>query len=90
MGQSMKMQLGQLGEITSGPSGSQLDNLQDGPDGVPVISPSDLTERNTVEGRHVRRVPWDGSRNSPALLCRQATFLVVRQGSLGSSGAYLR
>ena len=79
----MKMQLGQLSEITPGPSGSLLDNLQDGPDGVPVISPSDLGERNAVDGRHVRRVPWDEARKLARFALREGDLLVVRQGSLG-------
>lgn len=83
VGQSMMMQLGQLGEITSGPSGSQLDNLQDGPDGVPVISPSDLTDRNTVDGRHVRRVPWNRVKKLARFALQEGDVLVVRQGSLG-------
>jgi type I restriction enzyme S subunit len=79
----MKMQLGQLGEIISGPSGSMLENLQPGPDGVPVVSPSDLTERNTVEGRHVRRVPWDGTKKLARFALQEGDVLVVRQGSIG-------
>jgi type I restriction enzyme S subunit len=79
----MKMQLGQLSEITAGPSGSLLDNLQDGPDGLPVISPSDLTERNAVDGRHVRRVPWDGAKKLARFALQEGDLLVVRQGSLG-------
>jgi type I restriction enzyme, S subunit len=82
-GQSVKMQLGQLSEITPGPSGSLLDNLQDGPDGVPVISPSDLGERNAVDGRHVRRVLWDQARKLARFALREGDLLVVRQGSIG-------
>jgi type I restriction enzyme S subunit len=79
----VKVQLGQLSEITPGPSGSLLDNLQDGPDGVPVISPSDLGGRNAVDGRHVRRVPWDEARKLARFALLEGDLLVVRQGSLG-------
>ena len=34
-----QVSLKSLCEVTAGPSGSLLDNLHDGPDGVPVISP---------------------------------------------------
>jgi type I restriction enzyme S subunit len=76
-------ELGQLSEITAGPSGSLLDNLHEGPDGVPVISPSNLTERNAVDGRHVRRVPWDRAKKLARFALQEGDLLVVRQGSLG-------
>jgi type I restriction enzyme S subunit len=81
-----KIQLGQLGEITAGPSGSLLDNLHDGPDGVPVISPSDLAERNAIDGRHVRRVPWERAGKLARFALQEGDLLVVRQGSLGRLG----
>lgn len=82
----MSMRLGLLSEITAGPSGSLLDNLQEGPDGVPVISPSNLTERRTIDGRHVRRVPWDDTRKLARFALEEGDLLVVRQGSLGRLG----
>jgi type I restriction enzyme, S subunit len=81
--QPVKMPLGKLSEITPGPSGSLLDNLQDGPDGVPVISPSDLAEHNAVDVRHVRRVPWDEAKKLARFALLEGDLLVVRQGSLG-------
>lgn len=83
MGQSMKMQLRQLSEITPGPSGSLLGDLKDGPDGVPVISPSDLTERNAVDVRNVRRVPLSEAKKLARFALQAGDLLVVRQGSLG-------
>ena len=83
MGQSMKMQLRQLSEITPGPSGSLLGDLKDGPDGVPVISPSDLTERNAVDVRNVRRVPLSEAKKLARYALQAGDLLVVRQGSLG-------
>ena len=50
---------------------------------MPVISPSDLTERNAVDGRHVRRVPWDGAKKLARFALQAGDLLVVRQGSLG-------
>jgi type I restriction enzyme S subunit len=75
--------LGELGEITAGPSGSLLDNLQDGPDGVPVISPSDLAAGNVVDGRHVRRLPGEGAKRLDRFALQDGDLLVVRQGSIG-------
>lgn len=83
MGQSMKMQLRQLSEITPGPSGSLLGDLKDGPNGVPVISPSDLTERNAVDVRNVRRVPLSEAKKLARFALQAGDLLVVRQGSLG-------
>jgi type I restriction enzyme, S subunit len=79
----MKMQLRQLSEITPGPSGSLLGDLKDGPDGVPVISPSDLTERNAVDVRNVRRVPLSEAKKLARFALQAGDLLVVRQGSLG-------
>jgi len=83
VGQSMKMQLRQLSEITPGPSGSLLGDLKDGPNGVPVISPSDLTERNAVDVRNVRRVPLSEAKKLARFALQAGDLLVVRQGSLG-------
>ena len=47
--------------VTAGPSGALLDNLHDGPDGVPVVTPPDITDQHTIDARRVRRVP-DGTR----------------------------
>jgi type I restriction enzyme S subunit len=79
----MKMQLRQLSEITPGPSGSLLGDLKDGPNGVPVISPSDLTERNAVDVRNVRRVPLSEAKKLARFALQAGDLLVVRQGSLG-------
>lgn len=77
------MQLRQLSEITPGPSGSLLGDLKDGPNGVPVISPSDLTERNAVDVRNVRRVPLSEAKKLARFALQAGDLLVVRQGSLG-------
>lgn len=78
-----RIPLGELGKITAGPSGSLLDHLHQGPDGVPVIRPPDLTEWHTVATRSLRRLPAeDAKRLSRFALCA-GDILIVRQGSLG-------
>lgn len=75
--------LGSLCEVTAGPSGSLLDSLHDGPDGVPVISPPDLTAHHTVDTRRLRRVPWDETKRLSRFSLREGDILIVRQGALG-------
>lgn len=78
-----RIPLGSLCSVTAGPSGSLLDNLNDGPDGVPVISPPDITEHLTVDTRRVRRLPeGQAARLARFALC-EGDLLVVRQGTLG-------
>lgn len=81
--QAIQMALGELSEVTAGPSGSLLDNLHDGPDGVPVISPADLTEHHTVDVRRVRRVPSADAKKLARFALQEGDLLVVRQGALG-------
>lgn len=75
--------LGSLCEVKAGPSGSLLDSLHDGPDGVPVISPPDLTDDHRVDTRRLRRVPWDEAKKLSRFSLREGDVLIVRQGSLG-------
>ncbi|MGW4889252.1 restriction endonuclease subunit S [Streptomyces murinus] len=75
--------LGSICEVTPGPSGSLLESLQDGPDGVPVISPPDLTDDHTVDTRRLRRVPWSEAKRLSRFALREGDLLVVRQGALG-------
>ncbi|MFD3732901.1 restriction endonuclease subunit S [Streptomyces sp. NPDC058632] len=75
--------LGSLCEVKAGPSGSLLDSLHDGPDGVPVISPPDLTDDHTVDTRRLRRVPWDETKRLSRFSLREGDILIVRQGALG-------
>ena len=79
----MNISLGKLSEVTPGPSGSLLENLQDGPNGVPVISPSDLAEHNAVDARRVRRLPWADAKKLARFALVEGDILMVRQGSLG-------
>lgn len=78
-----RIPLGKLGEITAGPSGSLLDHLHQGPDGVPVISPPDLTEWQTVATRRLRRLPEEDAKRLSRFALRAGDILIVRQGTLG-------
>ncbi|WP_181724061.1 restriction endonuclease subunit S [Nocardia gipuzkoensis] len=75
--------LGELAEIAPGPSGSLLDRLGDEPDGVPVVSPSDITDWNRVETRKLRKLPRDEADRLDRFALRQGDIVLVRQGSLG-------
>lgn len=83
MVQARQIPLGELAKVTAGPSGSLLENLHNGPDGVPVISPPDLTEHATVDIRRVRRVPWADAKRLDRFALREGDLLMVRQGTLG-------
>ncbi|MEU8238526.1 restriction endonuclease subunit S [Actinoplanes missouriensis] len=75
--------LGELADITPGPSGSLLDRLGDEPDGVAVVTPSDITDRNTVDPRNLRRLPHDEAARLDRFNLQQGDIVLVRQGSLG-------
>ncbi|MFE5517970.1 restriction endonuclease subunit S [Streptomyces virginiae] len=79
----VRILLGDLCEVTAGPSGSLLDRLHDGPDGVPVISPPDLAGDHRVDSRKVRRVPQIDADRLERFAVREGDVLVVRQGALG-------
>ncbi|GAB1336557.1 hypothetical protein ACE1SV_31470 [Streptomyces sp. E-15] len=70
-------------EVTAGPSGSLLDNLNDGPDGVPVIAPPDITEQHTVDTRRLRRLPRPRAERLARFALQAGDILLVRQGTLG-------
>ena len=72
-----------LVEINAGPSGSLLDRLGGDPDGVPVISPADITDRHRVDTRKLRRLPQADAVGLARLALRRNDIVVVRQGSLG-------
>ncbi|WP_410093460.1 restriction endonuclease subunit S [Streptomyces sp. ME109] len=75
--------LGSLCEVTAGPSGSLLDSLHDGPDGVPVLSPPDLADNRTVDTRRLRRVSQNEARRLARFALQGGDVLIVRQGALG-------
>ncbi|MET8801622.1 restriction endonuclease subunit S [Streptomyces sp. NPDC004546] len=75
--------LGDCCQVTAGPSGSLLDNLNDGPGGVPVIAPPDLTEHFTVDIRRIRRVSDARAQRLARYALQAGDILLVRQGTLG-------
>jgi type I restriction enzyme, S subunit len=78
-----EVQLGKLCELTAGPSGSLLENLHDGPEGVPVIAPTDFTGRWSIDSRRLRRVPSPDAEKLSRFAVREGDLLMVRQGTLG-------
>ncbi|MGW7350193.1 restriction endonuclease subunit S [Streptomyces sp. NPDC054784] len=75
--------LGHLCEVKAGPSGSLLGNLHDGSEGVPVISPPNLTDDHRVDPRRLRRVSWGEAERLARFALKAGDILVVRQGTLG-------
>ncbi|WP_410648040.1 hypothetical protein [Amycolatopsis sp. cmx-4-54] len=78
-----KVPLHDLVEITPGPSGSLLDRLGDDPDGIPVVSPADITDRHQVNPRNLRRLPRKDAEKLRRYALREGDIVVVRQGALG-------
>lgn len=78
-----KVPLRELSEITAGPSGTFLERLHEGPDGVPVIAPPNLTEQHTVDTRRLRRVPPAEAEKLRRFAVEEGDILFVRQGALG-------
>lgn len=72
-----------LCQLAPGPSSALLENLHDGPDGVPVISPPDITDEHGVDPVRMRRVPWDDLDKMSRFVLRKGDILYVRQGALG-------
>ncbi len=83
MARYQEIPLGGLCELTAGPSGSLLENLHEGPDGVPVIAPPNLTEQRTVDTRRLRRVSSAEAEKLSRFALREGDVLFVRQGTLG-------
>ena len=83
MARVKQVRLGSICEVTAGPSGTLLDSMNDGPDGVPVISPPDLTAHRTVDTRRLRRVPASETDRLSRFALREGDLLLVRQGTLG-------
>jgi type I restriction enzyme, S subunit len=79
----LRIPLGHFCGVTAGPSGSLLDNLHEGPSGIPVIAPPDLTEHLTVDTRRLRRVSHPQAERLTRFELRAGDVLLVRQGTLG-------
>lgn len=78
-----RVPLGRLARITAGPSGSLLETLHDGPSGIPVIAPPDITDHLTVDTRRLRRVPQSQAERLERFALRAGDLVLVRQGTLG-------
>ena len=76
-------ELGKVCEVTPGPSGALLDRLHEGPDGVPVIAPPDITVRHAIDLRRVRRMPLSQVGKLARFELDEGDILLVRQGALG-------
>jgi type I restriction enzyme S subunit len=72
-----------LCEITSGPSGQQLEGLSTSLEGVPVISPPDLTSEHKVDPRNIKRVGFGTAAGLERFRLRKGDLVYVRQGTLG-------
>lgn len=70
-------------EVIAGPSGTFLDGLHDGLDGVPVIGPQNLADDHTIDVRLLRRLPQGRDRKLARFTVRAGDLLVVKQGALG-------
>ncbi|MGW1658715.1 restriction endonuclease subunit S [Streptomyces atratus] len=86
MSQGKPVALQQVCELTAGPSGSLLGGMHDGPDGVPVISPSDLLDNLMVATRGVRRIPLSTVEKLARFELRLGDIVMVRQGPIGRMG----
>ncbi|MGQ5225027.1 hypothetical protein [Streptomyces sp. yara] len=80
---SRTYRLAELCEITSGPSGQQLEGLATNLEGVPVISPPDLTTEHQVDPRNIKRVGFGTAAGLERFRLRERDLVYVRQGTLG-------
>jgi type I restriction enzyme, S subunit len=78
-----QLPLGDVCQLTAGPSGALLANLADGHEGVPVIAPPDITDAHAIETRRMRRVPEADLAKLSRFALRRDDLLFVRQGALG-------
>ncbi|WP_369365485.1 restriction endonuclease subunit S [Streptomyces sp. CG4] len=72
-----------LCEIASGPSGQQLEGLAANWEGVPVITPPDLTTEHKIDTRSIKRVSLGTAAGLDRFRLRKGDLVYVRQGTLG-------
>lgn len=75
--------LGDVCQLTAGPSGALLGSLHEGPEGVPVITPPDITDQHAIDTKRLRRVPSSRAERLSRFVLREGDVLYVRQGALG-------
>jgi type I restriction enzyme, S subunit len=83
MGGYPRIPLAELCEVDAGPSASLLENLHEGPDGVPVIAPPNITEQHTIDTKRLRRIPEADAEKLRRFAVMDGDILFVRQGALG-------
>jgi Type I restriction modification DNA specificity domain len=69
--------------IESGPSWSRLKEVSADVDGVPVITPANITAQGTVSHVQVRRLPYDEHDKVRRFELAVGDIVCVRQGTLG-------
>lgn len=75
--------LDDLCEVESGPSGAHLGKLSMEIDGVPVISPPDLTVDHVVDTSRIKRIGHRTASGLKRFQLRPGDLIYVRQGTLG-------
>jgi type I restriction enzyme S subunit len=75
--------LGSFCEITPGPSGTVQGELAEAVDGVPVLTPPEITQRNTIDARTIRNVSHEHAGTLARFRLEEGDLVCVRQGSLG-------
>lgn len=83
MTQSHTYPLAALCEITLGPSGLQLGTLARRLDGIPVVSPPDLTAEHTITTANIKSVGTDTATGLSRFRLQEGDLVYVRQGTLG-------
>ncbi|MEV0591796.1 restriction endonuclease subunit S [Nonomuraea cavernae] len=83
MQQYHQIRLDEAFEVIAGPSGTLLDDLHDGFDGVPVIGPQNLADDHTIDSQKLRRLPPGKERKLARFSVRSGDLIIVRQGALG-------
>ncbi|WP_310728599.1 restriction endonuclease subunit S [Streptomyces sp. N2A] len=74
-----------LCEIASGPSGQQLEGLSASLEGVPVVSPPDLTAEHKVDAHNIKRVSTGTAAGLERFRLRRGDLVYVRQGTPGGT-----
>jgi type I restriction enzyme S subunit len=83
MTQSHTYPLADLCEITLGPSGLQLGPLTRQLDGIPVVSPPDLTSEHTITTANIKSVSAHTAAGLSRFRLQEGDLVYVRQGTLG-------
>ncbi|MBS2963958.1 restriction endonuclease subunit S [Actinocrinis puniceicyclus] len=77
------IRLDDLCEIAPGPSGTVQGELSEGVDGVPVLTPPEITADHTIDARAIRMIPQRRAVDLAKFRLLPGDLVCVRQGSLG-------